>query len=249
MPNTYATAVGKLNEQSGELTVFKQRDNSLGNTHTSPKSSQYATLFKRGRKPQQAFENSNRDLGRANYTYSEGMFAITAQNQNKSQKRRPQTTKQRPHLRGNKTSGFNLKNDNSVLSSIQDQYTINEVAIARTGNNMAQARGEQMLNKNMILPSGQNSNDEYAQAVNPDDREIGPSPSDYNTENVHGTALQNERNSSGDLGIAVHNKSINNTENKLQTTSQILMAPAVANPKKVLMQVNKYVHPCERIPG
>ena len=54
---------------------------------------------------------------------------------------------------------------------------------------MAQARGEQMLNKNMILPSGQNSNDEYAQAVNPDDREIGPSPSDYNTENVHGTAL------------------------------------------------------------
>ena len=27
------------------------------------------------------------------------------------------------------------------------------------------------------------------------------------------------------------------------------MAPAVANPKKVLMQVNKYVHPCERIPG
>ena len=89
MPNTYATAVGKLNEQSGELTVFKQRDNSLGNTHTSPKSSQYATLFKRGRKPQQAFENSNRDLGRANYTYSEGMFAITAQNQNKSQKRRP----------------------------------------------------------------------------------------------------------------------------------------------------------------
>ena len=27
------------------------------------------------------------------------------------------------------------------------------------------------------------------------------------------------------------------------------MAPQVANPKKVLMQVNKYVHPCERIPG
>ena len=156
MPNTYATAVGKLNEQSGELTVFKQRDNSIGNTHTSPKSSQYATLFKRGRKPQQAFESSNRDLGRANYTYSEGMFSITAQNQNKNQKRRPQTTKQRPHLRGgNKTSGFNLKNDNSVaLSSVQDQYTINEVAIARTGNNLAQARGDQMLNKKMILPSG-----------------------------------------------------------------------------------------------
>ena len=72
-----------------------------------------------------------------------------------------------------------------------------------------------MLNKNIILPSGQNSNDEYAQAVNPDDREIGPSPSDYNTEHVPGTALQNERNSSGDLGMAVHNKSINNTENKL----------------------------------
>ena len=46
-----------------------------------------------------------------------------------------------------------------------------------------------MLNKNMILPSGQNSNDEYAQAVNPDDREIGPSPSDYIADQVHDTAL------------------------------------------------------------
>ena len=84
MPNTYATAVGKLNEQSGELTIFKQRDNSLGNNHTSPKSSQYATLFKRGRKQQAALESSNRDLGRANNTYSEGMFAMTAQSQHKN---------------------------------------------------------------------------------------------------------------------------------------------------------------------
>ena len=46
----------------------------------------------------------------------------------------------------------------------------------------------------------------------------------------------------------VHNKSINKTENKLNS-SELLVAPQVANPNKVLMQVNKYVHPCERIPG
>ena len=39
------------------------------------------------------------------------------------------------------------------------------------------------------------------------------------------------------------------TENRLKASSDLLMVPQVANPKKVLMQVNKYVHPCERIPG
>ena len=38
MPNTYATAIGKLNQQSGDLTAFKQRDGSLGGFQMSPKS-------------------------------------------------------------------------------------------------------------------------------------------------------------------------------------------------------------------
>ena len=80
MPNTYATAVGrKLNQQSGDLTAFKQRDGSLGTFQMSPKSHQgtFKNLPKRGKKTVNLFDQSNRDLGGAANTYSEGMFTMT----------------------------------------------------------------------------------------------------------------------------------------------------------------------------
>ena len=75
------------------------------------------------------------------------------------QRRRPQTTKQRQQLKGQNKSAFNLKNDASILTSVQDVYTVNEPAMMRTGYPMGQARGDSIFQQ-QINASGGNSEEE-----------------------------------------------------------------------------------------
>ena len=270
MPNTYATAVGKLNQQSGELTAFKQRDGSIGNLPVSPGSHHgtFKNLPRRGKKNAPLFDNSNRDLGGAANTYSEGMFTTGQRHpqQKQIQRRRPQTTKQRPLLKGGQNkSAFNLKNDASTLTSVQDQYTINEAALIRPGNDLGQARGDSIFQQ-QINASGGDSDEEQAPplpitaggvaeaptAEDPAASYHQPLPSEYGSIRT-GTAplaLHNQNLSADDFNRINGLQSANLAQQPAQGHPGELQAPAqVANPGKVLMQVNRYVHPCERLPA
>ena len=128
----------------------------------SPKSHQgtFKNLPRRGTKNAPLFDNRNRDLGGAANTYSEGMFTTGRYpHQKQMQRRRPQTTKQRQQLKGQNKSAFNLKNDASILTSVQDVYTVNEPAMMRTGYPMGQARGDSIFQQ-QINASGGNSEEE-----------------------------------------------------------------------------------------